>query len=1011
MTKLRNADGFTQELQDYFFLVRPLMMAKTGAYELFAHTVLDISFLAKKISRYGLQTVLNDLHIPYCAQDYRLQALKQILVQSQDRLNSSQGEQDAFGVLHSLLTHHPDFIEFVAREEYSGDVDLPVLTALHPIVNLPAAGEFVPTQVIKTGTGLLRRHSAALSPNGKFVAISDLQIEIWDMESGKKIQEIFPEGQVSSLDFSPDNELLLVSTADKKDTIWDKGNFLSIWNFRQNLQIQMLEVHTNSVNKGFFSPDGRTIYSASEDKKLLSIDSKTGQMLRQIQTDLPVKDCVYSASGKILYSISVEAVIQAWNDEANRPFFSLPSHHGLIEKISMSRDGNFLGTVYEDGSLGIWSAQEKQELFNLVVRDAKAMDGLVSVDKNRILSIFSDRSIRIWDLTSGELKASLFYAYSDPVKCLMNPKNDCVITFGNRFIHFWDAGSLFDIQGTHYPDKENFAQHIYNQGGDTDFPIIPIGIRSCHSLSNGKFIAIDSDRKIKIWDSKSGQISKVLDGSQNAVFCVPGQDGSLLLSHDFSSANEKRKGLRIWNLADFSSRQLDLSAAKKKQPADCAVSPDGKYCVLGYSEGLLEMRDLETDQLKYQVYGHEWDVEQAKLYDLPSHENVRQCAIDPGGSYFATIAQYDSHILIWDLSSGKLLHKLFADNVNSYTFITFTSDGKHLLAVGRSQTTLGESEEHFIRFWDIPSFIASGQIPLGKINPQNYISGCALEPENRFLALAYLDGQVSIWDITNGNRIVGTRLSDSLGSCAWSNDKILMVGGEKGAYFLWLVTEVEQWRRFGRGVFDTGYQPRLHFFGDGSMFETEYEKMGYHLREHEKKPIVESIVYKSVVDVSANQEKPALVYNNAGMSLAYLKELIAAQTIFQKIGQVEISELNEFDQAVICFNKGHLEYLLENYENAKQILQEALSQFKRLRRKAWQAKTINSLASIQERLQGYEDSVQYYLQAIQLYGQSRNWNEVTELKAKISRAYKMLNSPDQALNWMTAYFQDLRVQK
>ncbi len=1027
MTNLREIDYERKEVQDYFFLNYPSMLVKNGEIERFTHILLNISFLAKKISRYGLQAVLDDFSFPFVKENNKLQTLRQIILQTQDQLSFSNSEQDSFGTLHSLLTHNPAFIEVVAREEFSKNVSLPILTAYHPIINLPNSGDIIPRQIIKTEDRiglLIYVRSIAIADDGNFLAINNslYKVDIWNLETQQKHLEIFLVGNITCLNFSPDGRKLLVSAKKSKDE-WEgeESDFVVVWDIHSNQELLRMEGHNQSINKSFFSKDGKFIISASDDKTILIWDAETGKINKRLDDVIPIKDCVYSEAQKMIYSVSDDEKIRVWDTDSGRQAFLVNEQKGKIKKCSITSDGELLSVINENGSINIWDTVKKIEIATFFVKNIWAIDSAISPDKKFVLSIFSDHSIRTWEMLSGKLRATLSYSYIAPKFCLINAHNDCLITFKDGLVYIWDANSLFGLEGIHFPDKEMFVHNILNEGRNNATSFIPKGIKSCHLVSSNEFIAIDRDNKIKIWDSESGQISQVFDESKDENLCVPSKSrkSSFILvsiSTSYPTNDQLESLLKIWDRIDLSARIIVLpTQSATDSPRTCDISNDNKFCIIGYSQGLIELRSLPDGDLKYQIYGHPRDPEEAELYKVPLHHDIRRCLIAPDNSFFASIAQYDPHIMIWDAESGDLLQKLQVDSLQEYLFISFTNDGKYLLAIGTNRKPIGTPEDQFLQSWDVQGFKEVAQIHLGK---GLEISNCSIEAEGAFIALTQFNGQINIWDIRTGKRIVASKVSDSLYSCAWSTEKVLMVGGQKGAYFLWLITDEKQWRRFGRGIFDTGYQPTLHFFGDNSTTEKTYTSLLYDHKHvfstdlkvliesnaNDKKAIVESVLYKVDRDIVSRIAESAVIYNNAAIKLALLQELKAARALFEKVGDLELSSLNEVDKGIVLFNKGCVELLLHNYAEAKPYYEHCLKIFEVNKIKSWQAKILEQFAAISDHFHDYQTSVDLYSAAIPLYEKSRNWNNAVELKAKISLVYKHLNDQDRAIQYMTEYF-------
>ncbi len=79
---------------------------------------------------------------------------------------------------------------------------------------------------------------------------------------------------VKAVVFSPDGKLVASASDDKTVRLWDSST---------GATLQTLEGHSNSVNAVVFSPDGKLVASASHDNTVRLWDSSTGATLQTLE--------------------------------------------------------------------------------------------------------------------------------------------------------------------------------------------------------------------------------------------------------------------------------------------------------------------------------------------------------------------------------------------------------------------------------------------------------------------------------------------------------------------------------------------------------------------------------------------------------------------------------------------------------------------------------------------------------------------------------------------------------
>jgi WD40 repeat protein/tRNA A-37 threonylcarbamoyl transferase component Bud32 len=464
-------------------------------------------------------------------------------------------------------------------------------------------------------------------------------------------------------------------------------------------------------------------------------------------------------------------------------------HAFWVRHVVFSPDGKRIVSGSSDRTLKIWDATSGQVVLTLKGHTAEVRSVAFSPDGKRVVSGSGDNTLKIWDAANGQEVRTL-KGHTQSVSSVAFSADGKRIVSGSYdlTLKIWDAAT---------------GQEVLTLKGHTG------NVSSVALSADGKRIVSGSgDNTLKIWDAATGQEVLTLKGHTAAVVSVAlSADGKRIVS---ASPNNT---LKIWDA--MSGQELRTLNGHTDIVTSVAFSADGKRIVSGSVDKTLKIWNATNGQPVLTLKGHTQAVHSVafspdgkrivsgsgdntlKVWGATSGQGVltldghmdvvRSVAFSPDGKRVVS-GSGDSTLKIWDATSGQEVRTLKGHMGDVYGFVSsvaFSPNGKRIVS---------GSYDHTLKIWDA----TSGQGVLTLKGHTAAVYSVAFSPDGKRIVSGSGDNTLKIWDATSGQELHTLKghmgdIYSFVSSVAFSPDgKRIISGGVDRTLKVWDATSGEE---------------------------------------------------------------------------------------------------------------------------------------------------------------------------------------------------------------------------
>jgi uncharacterized protein (TIGR03067 family) len=530
-------------------------------------------------------------------------------------------------------------------------------------------------------------------------------VQILDIETGQVVQRLVGgHSKVDSATLSADARF--VATGRQATRVRD-----GVWNDPDNAVVSLwdLEIDKPALGKPALGESGLPLSG------LPLGQPSAGRLLRELRGHRSGVSAVsFSPDGRLLASCSggqflndpikptagADHSLRLWDVASGRELLR-HDHVRWLSKLRFTPDGrhvvtNASGISDQPDELRLWRIPDRiidppvaLVTSPVVLKEERRLEGhtknitgLAFLSQGRAVSTSGDKSLRLWNVATGELLRQWDDAPGRTPTSLAVSADERLAATG-----------CFDG-----------AINVWGLDAEQRLRRISAHTKPVHDLTftpNGRqLLSVSADETVRVWDVETGTEVRRIDSLKGPRCVAVSPDGRWLVVGCYS-----------WHVAIFN---LETAALAKELKAvggavlDVTFCPDGRQVAAGTQDGHVVIWDVESEAIVTRLLGHT--------------AAVGNVAFTPDGRFVVSggdLGVGDQTIRIREVTTGREVARIAAETHILNRF-ALSPDGQQLLTGGgevyRDEKWHADGD-YALRLWNLPQGIDQSSSPAAKTDP------------------------------------------------------------------------------------------------------------------------------------------------------------------------------------------------------------------------------------------------------------------------------------------------------
>jgi WD40 repeat protein len=573
---------------------------------------------------------------------------------------------------------------------------------------------------------VLDRERFVVSPDGRVLVTAGgtvaTKIDMWDLTTGLELSKD-PAGSFAlPLAFSSEGHRLVTQRR-----VAGVYGSITVWETATGKKVKTVD-HSGEVRAAALSPDGRMLALQAADRTIVVKDVDSSRVLQQFSLTLSPETgrttgIRFSPDSRLLATADSENLVRLWDLHTGR---EAKSYRGTA--VDFGNDGKTLVVGVMDGTPLLRNLDNGTETKFSSGGTTAIVDLAVTSDGRKALVAMEDGTVKLWDLTTGQILRSLTGPAESSIAISRIGGLLATAGGGDGSVAVWEFMTGRKLLSVKAP-----------QGTEAD-----VQDRTVVSLSpDGSLLAVGLRSRVSLYD--------VLTGKELRQLTLENPGG--LLKKIDQYVNPSSWLAKATEYVEGSVRRGQENMRREYWVRALALSPDGKYLATAMDRGIY-LWDSKTGKFDHQVLesgGALTKEEEEDLRTAASMINMQNLAFSSEGEML--IGAGPTWIGKWELHPGVLTNlwrsmsgidpsvglPINRKRELGYRGLGVSLDGK--LAV------LGHGR--LVKLWDVEN-----DRDLRNLTGHTAdVTAVAMTPDGRLVISGSQDGMVKVWEAKTGQEV------------------------------------------------------------------------------------------------------------------------------------------------------------------------------------------------------------------------------------------------------------------